>query len=128
MLKKILIVEDEEFLVDAYKTKLSLDQFDVTIARDGEEALQLVSQVIPDLIILDIILPGKSGLEVLKEIKTQPALAAIPVLIASNLDQQETINTALSLGAKDYFVKSNISIIDLVEKITSVLQAWLFLL
>lgn len=116
MMKKILVVEDDEFLLDAYKAKLEKGgNYQIDVARDGEEALTKVSSFKPDLIILDLILPKKNGLEVLKELQANEATKNIAVIIASNIDQKDTVKEGLQLGAKEYFVKSNISINELRE-------------
>jgi DNA-binding response OmpR family regulator len=115
-MKKILVVEDDEFLVDTYKVKLTDERFHVATARDGEEALVKVKEFSPDLIILDLLMPKKDGFAVLTELKKNEQTKKIPVLIASNLEQDDAVERGLSLGAEDYFIKSNISITELVEK------------
>ena len=113
---KILIAEDEEFLIDAYTVKMQRENFDIGIARNGEEALKLVKEFHPDLILLDLIMPIMDGFQVLAKLQKDENDKKIPVIIASNLDQDASVKKGLALGAKDYYIKSNISINELVEK------------
>jgi len=117
MAKKILIIEDDEYLVDSYRSTLETEDYEVMIARDGEEGVEKALSLKPDVIILDIVMPKKGGIEVLKELKSKEGTKNIPVLMASNIDQKETVKKALALGAKEYFIKSNISIDELVERV-----------
>jgi len=120
-MKRILICEDEEFLVDAYRTKLAGTDFEVDIARDGDEALEKVDSFQPDLIILDLVMPKRNGLEVLRELKSSEKTNRIKIIIASNIDKSQTLKDAMELGAKEYFIKSSISIHDLIGKIERLL-------
>lgn len=112
---KILVAEDDHFLVNAYKVKLSKSGFDVVIAQDGAEALEKLASEKPDALILDLIMPGMDGFVVLEKMKQDTQLAKIPVIVASNLGQDEDIKKAIALGAKHFIVKSNFKIDDLVE-------------
>jgi len=114
---KVLIVEDDHFISSAYKTKLTKELFEVELAFDGEEALEKARTFMPDIILLDLIMPKKDGFETLKELKNDSKLKKIPVIVSSNLGQKEDIEKALTAGAKDYFVKSDISLNELIEKI-----------
>lgn len=118
---KILVTEDDHFIASAYKLKLAKAGFEVQVAYDGDEALQILTHFTPDLILLDLIMPKKDGFSVLKELKNLPQYREIPVIIASNLGQKEDIDKALQLGARDYIVKSDMSMEDLVSKINSLL-------
>lgn len=118
---KILVVEDDRFLSKVYYTKLSKEGYEVVLAAEGDEAIRKVAEVKPMLILLDLILPGKNGFDVLQEIKTNDELKDIPVIIMSNLGQQSDIDRGKKLGAVDYLVKTNFSIQEVVEKITDFL-------
>lgn len=120
--KKILVVEDDEFLFDAYRLKLEKENFEVAIAHDGEECLKLVNSFKPDLIILDIVMPKMDGIETLRRLKKNSLTSSIPVIVASNLDQPEKADECKRLGALDYFVKSNITINSLAEKCRSLVS------
>ena len=114
---KILIVEDKKILSKVLEEKFKKENFNVSIAMDGEEVMSLAKKNNPDLILLDLILPKKSGFEVLGELKADPELKMIPVIVLSNLGQDEEIKNALSLGAVDYLVKTEHPINEVVEKV-----------
>jgi len=116
-MKKILIAEDDQYISSAYKMKLAKENFEIELAYDGEETIAKAVSFSPDLILLDLIMPKKDGFETLKELKNNPKLQHIPVIVSSNLGQKEDKDKALALGALDYFVKSDISLADLLEKI-----------
>ncbi len=120
-MKKILIVEDDNFLANAYRVKLSKAGFDIKNAYDGVEALSLLQTYTPDLILLDIVMPKKDGFTTLEEIKKNESLKNIPVILASNLGQKEDIEKGLKLGAIDFFVKTDFSLNNLIEKINKIL-------
>ncbi len=117
---KVLLVEDDQFLSALLKTRLEKEKFEVILAHDGQEALDLLKKNDPDIILLDIILPGKSGFDVLEEIHAGPEFQtkkSIPVIIISNLGQESDMERGKELGVVDYFVKARISIDELVKKI-----------
>jgi DNA-binding response OmpR family regulator len=118
--KTIMVVEDDKFLLKAYEVKLKSQGFKVIIARDGEEAIEhLKSGTKPDMMLLDLIMPRKRGLEVLTEVNENPEWKKIPVIILTNLGQDNDVKKGLDAGAKDYIVKSNISIEDVIKKINA---------
>ena len=120
--KKVLIVEDDRFLREIATQKLEAEGFKVTNATGGKEALDyLNTNERPDVILLDLILPGMSGFEVLEGVKKNDALKAIPVIILSNLGQEEDIDKAKKLGAADYLVKAHFSFAEIIKKIREVL-------
>jgi DNA-binding response OmpR family regulator len=114
---KVLVTEDDKFLASAYRVKLTKAGYEVHLASDGNEALQILSEFTPDVMILDLVMPGKDGFSVLEEINKNENLKKIPIIVASNLGQKEDIDKALSLGAKDYVVKTDLSMSMLIEKI-----------
>src|SRR3989338_405180 len=118
---KLLIVEDDNFLANAYRVKLTKAGFDIRIAFDGEQALKMLSDFTPDCIILDLVIPKKDGFTVLSEIRANPKWINIPVLVASNLGMEEDISKAMSMGASGYVIKSDLSMAEMVEKIRSLL-------
>lgn len=112
--KKILIAEDERALAQALSLKLTKVGHTVSIARDGEEALKLITEGDFDVAILDLVMPKKDGFEVLdgiKGLKNRPTV----VVVLSNLAQEEDRKRVLAMGAKDYFVKSNTPLSAIVE-------------
>ncbi len=121
-MKKILVVEDDIYLSGAYKTKLVKMGFDVRTAGDGFEALDVLKDYKPDLILLDLVMPRKDGFATLEEIKKDDNLKTIPVLVATNLGQKEDVERGMKLGAVDYLVKTDTSIDDFVNKIQSLIK------
>lgn len=120
-MKKVLIVEDDQFLANAYKLKLTKSGYEVSVATDGEEALDQMAQSVPDIVLLDLIMPNMDGFAALDAMKKDEKLKDIPVVVASNLGQKEDIERAKSLGAMDFIIKSNVSIEDIVNKVKSVI-------
>ncbi len=120
--KKIMIVEDDAFVMDIYETKLQGEGFDVLGAANGMEGLKKLEEmdVLPDLILLDIIMPYMDGLEFLKKIKSEERFKNIPVILLTNLSQKEEIETGLGLGANDYLIKSHFTPSEVLEKINLV--------
>lgn len=119
MKHKILLCEDEEFVARSYIRKLQIEGYDVVHAHNGEEALVLFMNEKPDLVVLDLMMPLKTGFEVLEAIRSNASLAArkTPIIVASNLGQKTDIDTAKELGAVDFLVKSNISLKEFATKI-----------
>ena len=115
--KYILIVEDDEFISDVYRKKLSMEGFEVALAQDGEEALRLLRNRRPDLVLLDIMIPLKDGFEVLSDLRADPALSDVNVIVLSNLSQSRDMIRAKELGALDYIVKSNVALPDMLARI-----------
>lgn len=121
-MSKILVVEDDKYLINAYRLKLSKMGFEVHLAMDGDEALTALATLHPDVILLDLVMPKRDGFSVLEEVKKNPNLKSIPVIITSNLGQKEDIDRGMKLGAADYIVKSDTPIEAIAEKITSVIK------
>lgn len=115
--KKILLVEDEPILSNLLRQRLEKENFQVTLARDGSEAIKSLKQEKPDLILMDIILPKISGFEVMEAMKSDPTLQSAPVVVISNLGQESDVERGQSLGAVGYFVKAQLSVEDLVSKV-----------
>ena len=103
---RILVVEDEEFLMRTLKDNLEAEGFEVDIALNADEALGFMNTHSPDLILLDIIMPRKDGFYVLDTVKKNPAWRTIPVIMLSNLGGDEDIERAMAMGADGYFIKS----------------------
>ena len=114
---KILLVEDDKFISRAYCDGFKRAGFDVVTAFDGDEAMEKIKKETPDLILLDLIMPGKNGFELLGELKMDDALKNIPVIVLSNLGQETDIERAKEMGAEDYMIKANYSMADVVNKI-----------
>lgn len=117
----ILVVEDEQTLLKAVTYALDEAGFNVSSAIDGDSAMEKVREK-PDLVLLDIIIPRKSGLEVLREMKADPALSDIPVLLLTNLSDDDSVSQGIALGARGYLVKSNYDLESVVAKVKEVLK------
>jgi len=118
---KILVVEDDKFLRELIVQKLLREGYTTAEAIDGEEGLKKIKEENPDIILLDIILPGIDGFEVLRRAKEDEKTNDIPVIILSNLGQQEDIDKGVELGAKDYLVKAEFTPGEIVEKVRAIL-------
>jgi len=116
---KILLIEDDEFLYKILMIKLKQAGFDALLAVDGQEGIARAKKVKPDLILLDLILPKINGFEVLEEVKKDPHLKEVPVVILSNLGQNSDVKKGLKMGATDYLVKTSLSLNEMVEKVKS---------
>ena len=117
----LLVAEDDQFYANLYRTKLEKEGFGVVTAANGKETLELLKQHHPNLIILDLVMPEMDGFEVLKKIKEEKDLKDVPVIILSNLGQQEDIDRAQALGVFKYIIKSNVSIHQMVESVEEAL-------
>jgi DNA-binding response OmpR family regulator len=122
MAKKILIIEDDLVLQKSLKEYLSSEGFEIECASDGEEGIQKAIAEKPDLILLDIILPKKDGYEVLQEVKANPEISHIPVVLLTNLDGITDVEKALELGATTYLVKADYKLEEVTEKVKEILN------
>ena len=120
---KVLLVEDDNFLREISSKKLVKEGFTVYEAIDGEQALNGIKEIKPDIVLLDIILPAVDGFQILANIRSSddPDIAKIPVIMLSNLGQDDDIKKAMDIGANDYLVKAHFTTEEIVEKIKSVL-------
>jgi DNA-binding response OmpR family regulator len=115
----ILIVEDDEFLRSLTAKRLEKDGYTPAVAVDGDGAINAALESKPLLILLDLLLPGIDGFEVLKRIRANDQLKALPVIVFSNLGQREYLEKATQLGADDFLIKSNFTLDDLMVKINT---------
>lgn len=120
-MKKVLIIEDDQFLADAYSAKLShFSNITIDFARDGEEAVVKINADKPDAIILDLVMPNMDGYDFLKKLRDHAT--NIPILVSSNLDSRDDVRRAIELGAQDYFIKSDSTVKDIVDKVISIIK------
>jgi two-component system alkaline phosphatase synthesis response regulator PhoP len=119
--KKILLVEDDEFLSEILSGKLKEAGFEVNLANNAPEGLNLTKSIKFDLILLDLILPGMDGFEFLKIFKGEPNNSSAPVVVLSNLGQEEEIKRAKILGAEDFMIKAHHTTKEIIEKIKKIL-------
>lgn len=122
MATKILVVEDDKFLRELIAQKLTREGYDVKEAVDGEEGVTKVKEIMPDIILLDLILPGIDGFEVLEKIKEDSSTESIPVVILSNLGQRDDVERGLKLGAVDFLIKAHFTPGEIIAKIEKVIR------
>lgn len=115
-------MEDDVMLNKIYQAKLGILGYKVFSAYDGEEGVQKMEENIPDIVLLDLMLPKKNGFEVLETVKRNIKISRIPIIVLSNLGQREDIEKAMVLGADDFLVKSNVKLESVIEKVEQVLQ------
>jgi len=122
-MSKILVIEDDKFLRELMVRKLASEPgFEILSAIDGENGLKSMKEQKPEVVLLDLILPGIGGFDVLAKMKEDMALADIPVIILSNLGQQEDVDKGMQLGAVDFMIKAHFTPNEIVEKIRQVLN------
>lgn len=119
--KRILLVEDDRFLRRACESSLRQRGLTVISAVDGEEGLRLAQRERPDLVLLDLLMPRLSGVEVLRALKADPVTRSIPVLILSNSSRDQDVAEVMALGALDYWVKASLSLKELGERVSRLL-------
>jgi len=122
MSKQILIIEDDDFFRELIKKKLVSEGYEVSEAVDGEKGIEAMKEKNPNLVILDLLLPSIDGFEVLVKVKADSAISQIPVIVLSNLGQQEDIERGLRLGAADFLIKSQFDIDQIMEKVKGILK------
>jgi len=120
--KKVLLVEDDPFLIDIYSGKLKESGFLVSVVEDGERALQKIREETPDLVVLDIVLPKIDGWEIMREIKKDKRLNNLKVVILSNLGQKGEIEKGLEMGAQKYLIKAHYTPSEIVNQIKEVFE------
>lgn len=118
---KVLLVEDDPFLIDIYTTKLKTEGFDLLLAKNGEEALEKIENNKPSLVILDIVLPNMDGWQVLKQIKNIRGVEKMKILVLSNLGQKEEVEKGLKLGADKYLIKSDFTPSQVVKQLNKLI-------
>lgn len=119
---KVLIVEDDSFIVDMYTTKLELEGFQVVSAEDGLKGLEVAKREKPTIILLDILMPKMDGFAYLEAAKKDPEIKDIPVLLLTNLGQKEDVQKGYELGAVGYLIKAHFMPSEVVEKIKQILN------
>ena len=120
-MKKILIAEDDKFLANAYQMKFAKFGYEIFVAVDGAELIKQLDVSKPDLIILDLVMPTKDGFSVLQEIRRNMKWKSIPVIVVTNLDQEEDVKKCQELGISDYIMKNKMSLERLHDKIRAVI-------
>jgi CheY-like chemotaxis protein len=114
---KILIIEDDPLLVKMYMTKFMMEGYQVVTAGDGEQGFAVAKAEKPNFIIMDVMMPKLSGLQLLEMLRADPELKDLPVLMLSNLSQPAEVEKAKQLGVKDFLIKANYTPSQIVEKV-----------
>lgn len=122
MKPKILIIEDDQLMAGLLSEKMGKAEFDVSLAMDGEAGFKELEKQLPDIILLDLILPGMGGFEILEKLKKDERTKDIPVIILSNLGSRDEVQRGLSLGAEAYLIKANILIDEVIVKVRGILE------
>jgi two-component system, OmpR family, alkaline phosphatase synthesis response regulator PhoP len=120
MNKKILIADDEQNIVISLEFLMKREGFEVSVANDGEEALARIRSDTPDLVLLDVMMPRKTGFEVCQEVKSDPALQAVKILMLTAKGRDTEVAKGLAMGADAYMTKP-FSTRELVAKVKSLL-------
>ena len=118
---RIALIEDDPFLSSMYSTKFELEGYEVLSANDGIKGTELIISEVPDLILLDILMPKKNGFDVLEDIKKNEVTKDIPVILLTNLNQSDEVERGMDLGAVDYLIKAHFMPSEVVDKIKKAL-------
>ncbi|PJC69753.1 MAG: response regulator [Candidatus Tagabacteria bacterium CG_4_8_14_3_um_filter_41_8] len=118
----VLLIEDDKFLGGLLVQKLEKENFEAQIAVSAVDAFKLIEIEKPDVVLLDLVLPGMDGFQMIKEMKKNPQLSEIPVIALTNLSQKDDIDRAFASGAADYLIKSSSTPGEIVEKIRNILS------
>jgi DNA-binding response OmpR family regulator len=121
MAKKIVIVEDDTALYNLYRTELEIKGYSIVNVADGLQAIDTIKGEMPYLVLLDLMLPGKNGLQILEEIKGDSAIREMRVIMLTNFGNEDNVSRALELGAEDYIMKYNIVPSELSQKVAALL-------
>lgn len=118
----VALIEDDPLIAEMYTTKFTKEGFAIQHAADGAAGLELVKKMKPDIILLDIIMPKMDGFQVLKQLRDDAAFTKTPVVMLTNLGQEEDVQKGRELGATDYFIKTNFTPAAIVDKVKTLLQ------
>lgn len=119
---RILLIEDEEFIRDLYTEELRKNAFEVDSVGTGKEGFEKLAQNKYDLLLLDIMLPDTNGLEILKQVKQNPATNALKVVLLTNLGQEAIIKEGFQLGADKYLIKMSYNPDQIVAEVKDILK------
>lgn len=121
--KRVLVVEDSKFLRTGFEKILSRSGFEVLVAADGEEGLALACQQVPDVIVLDWIMPRMQGAEVLAKLKQDPKTSSIPVIVISGIQKENGVELSPSTGAAMFLDKNNLNLASLASHVARLCSA-----
>lgn len=116
-MRKILLIEDDKDQILLYQTKFELEGYNFVAARNGVDGLEMAKKENPDIILIDLLMAGMTGIEVLEKLKSDPKIKSIPAVIVTNWDKHEMAQKAMSLGALDFIVKSRVPLREMMSRI-----------
>lgn len=119
---RVFVIEDDSFLVRAYQIKFAKMGLETIVATNADEVDEMLKGAPPAVILLDLMLPGISGFDILESIKRKNGWGSVPIVIVSNLSQTEDIEKGKKLGAVDYIIKANSKVSEIAEKIIAYTQ------
>jgi len=115
--KKILLIEDDKDQIFLYQTKFELEGYTFVAAENGADGLLMAEKEKPNIILIDLLMAGMGGIEVLEKLKQNPKTKEIPAVIVTNLDKQDLAKKAMELGALDFIVKSSVPLREMMSRI-----------
>lgn len=118
---KIAIIEDDIAIVQMYRTKFELEGYEVETAADGASGIKLIQDSKPEIVLLDLMMPGMGGIDMLASLKKDPSLKDTKVIVLTNMGDTETANKVYKLGATDFIVKADMTPRQVSEKVKKVL-------
>lgn len=121
-MSKILLIEDDKDQILLYQTKFELSGYTFVAAENGVKGLEMAEKEKPDIILIDLLMAGMGGIEVLEHLKNNPKTKNIPAIIVTNLDKQELAQKAMALGAVDFIVKSSVPLREMMARIENFLK------
>ncbi len=119
---RILLVEDDALCASLYATKFEREGFEVVHACDGEEGLSIAEATLPDVMVLELLIPKLDGFEVLRRARRMSALARMPILILTSLAEKASVERCFQEGATEYLIKAHVSPSDAVREVKRALQ------
>lgn len=119
---KILIIDDDPFLLDMYVLKFKEQRYVLETASNGKEGLEKAKTFLPDLVLLDVVMPGMDGFEILRELKKDESSRPLKVVLLTNLGQKEDVERGLQLGANDYIIKAHFTPGEVLAKVKEILK------
>ncbi len=119
---KILIIDDDPFIVDMYVLKFKEQGFQIDIAKNGKDGLQKIGDFKPDVVLLDVVMPGMDGFEVLNMLGQQGLSPRPKIVLLTNLGQKEDVERGKKLGADDYIIKAHFTPTEVVERVRTILH------
>ncbi|MFA6588033.1 MAG: response regulator [Patescibacteria group bacterium] len=118
----VVLIEDDQMIREMYQAKFTKAGYEIHDAADGAAGLELVKKIKPDIILLDIIMPKMDGFQVLKQLRENPDFQKTPIVMLTNLGQEEDVKKGQELGSTDYFIKTNFTPSAIVDKVKSLLK------